>query len=126
MRSMTAESARELLARGQDPSDQRKAEKARNVVEDAAAARAEARLPPEESFEHVAREWVDTRKDEWAPSYGEKILRRLEVDVFPWVGSEPVSSIAPPQLLTVLWTAPGPVDKPRLPFGLRTIKIQHS
>lgn len=97
-----ADSARELLAMGQDPSDQRKAEKARNVVEDAAAARAEAGLPPEESFEHVAREWFDTRKDEWAPSYGEKILRRLEVDVFPWVGSEPISSITPPQLLTVL------------------------
>ncbi|CAN7504829.1 tyrosine-type recombinase/integrase [Acidovorax sp. LjRoot117] len=72
------------------------------MVEDAAAARAESGLPPEESFEHVAREWFDTRKEEWAPSYGEKFLRRLEVDVFPWVGSEPVSSITPPQLLTVV------------------------
>lgn len=97
-----ADAARELLASGINPSEQRKADKARLVVAEAAAARAQAGLPPEDSFEHVAREWFATRRDEWAPSYGEKIIRRLEVDIFPWIGAVPVGSIAPPQLLMVL------------------------
>jgi hypothetical protein len=39
---------------------------------------------------------------EWAATYGDKIIRRLEVDVFPWIGREPVGSVTPVQLLEVL------------------------
>lgn len=97
-----AEAARAMLAEGLDPSEQRKADKARLAVQVAATERADAGLPAEDSFEHVAREWFATRREEWAPSYGDKIMRRLEVDVFPWVGAEPIESIKPPQLLAVL------------------------
>jgi len=97
-----AESARELLASGMDPSEARKNEKARMAVEGAEAARVEAGLPPSDSFEQVAREWFATRREEWAPSYGEKIIRRLEADVFPWIGREPIAFITAPRLLTVL------------------------
>ncbi len=54
------------------------------------------------SFEVVAREWFVHRKDEWAPSYGQKIMRRLEVDVFPYLGETPLDAIDPPSLLSVL------------------------
>jgi Arm DNA-binding domain len=54
------------------------------------------------SFEIVAREWFDTRKGDWAPSYGDKVIRRLESDVFPYVGDLPVSEILPPVMLSVL------------------------
>lgn len=54
------------------------------------------------SFEAVTREWFAHRKDEWAPSYGEKIMRRMEVDVFPYVGGKSISEITPPELLEVL------------------------
>jgi integrase len=54
------------------------------------------------SFEAVAREWYGVRKEEWAPSYGEKIIRRLEVDVFPWLGKQLVDTVTPPQLLQTL------------------------
>jgi integrase len=97
-----AESARGLLASGFDPGEQRKADKARHLIEDAAKALEEAGLPPVDSFEHVARDWYATRRDEWAPAYAEKIIRRLEADVFPWIGKEPISVITPPKLLAVL------------------------
>ena len=38
----------------------------------------------------------------WAPEYAEKIIARLESDVFPWIGRAPVAAITPPQLLEVL------------------------
>ena len=38
----------------------------------------------------------------WAPSHSDKIIRRLERDVFPWIGSKPVNSIRPTELLTLL------------------------
>lgn len=50
----------------------------------------------------MALEWFDTRKDEWAPSHANKILRRLEADVFPWLGKLPVQQITPPMVLDVL------------------------
>jgi hypothetical protein len=40
-------------------------------------------LPDADSFEAMAREWFDVKKDGWAKSYGDKIIARLQVDVFP-------------------------------------------
>jgi len=54
------------------------------------------------SFEAVTREWFATKKDEWAPSYGDKIIRRMEVDLFPYIGRKPISEVDAPTLLTVL------------------------
>lgn len=54
------------------------------------------------SFEIVAREWFETRKNDWAPSYGDKIIKRLESDVFPYIGKVPVTDIQPPVMLGVL------------------------
>ncbi len=97
-----ADQARELVAAGTDPSDKRKEASARHAQAREASQREAAGLPTAGSFEEVAREWFANRRDEWAPSYGDKIIRRLEVDVFPWLGREHVGSITPPQLLDVL------------------------
>ncbi len=99
---MSRQSARELLAPGIDPSEERQSHKARRARESAEAALADAGLPASNSFEQVAREWFATRKEEWALSYGDKIMRRFEVDVFPWIGREAVATVTAPQLLTVL------------------------
>ncbi|RUS68099.1 Prophage integrase IntS [Saezia sanguinis] len=40
----------------------------------------------ENSFENVAREWFLKLKPTWAPTHSEKIIRRLERDIFPWLG----------------------------------------
>ena len=38
----------------------------------------------------------------WAPSHANKIIRRLELYVFPWLGDRPIKSITAPDLLMVL------------------------
>jgi len=97
-----ANEAREQVAAGNDPSDHRKAAKAEFVQARGIDHRAAAGLPTIGSFEEVAREWFDKRHTEWAASYGDKIIRRLEVDIFPWIGREPVGYVTPVQLLEVL------------------------
>ena len=82
--------ARQLLADGVDPSGHRKAVK--NARADRAA----------NSFEVVAREWLRKFAPQWAESHGEKNLRRLERDVFPWVGARPIGDVTAPELLKIL------------------------
>ncbi len=38
----------------------------------------------------------------WAPSHSSKIIGRLELDVFPWIGAKAVSAIRPTELLSLL------------------------
>jgi integrase len=97
-----ADEARRLLAEGINPSDQRKAAKAAQAETEEAEAREAQGLPPVNSFEAVAREWFDVKQGGWAPGYSEKIIARLENDIFPWIGRAPIDSITPPQLLEVL------------------------
>jgi len=81
---------RRLVANGVDPSEKRKAERA------AAETRAE------NSLEAVAREWFGKHEPNWAPSHSSRIIRRLERDVFPWIGGKAISEITPPELLAVI------------------------
>ncbi len=53
------------------------------------------------TFEVVAREWFEQREPTWAKSHSSKIIARLENDVFPWIGTKPIASITPPQVLEV-------------------------
>jgi len=78
--------ARKLLSDGIDPADKRKAE---------AVAAAD-------TFEAVAREWYATRAASWVPAHGERIMRRLERDVFPWIGRKPIASVQAPDVLAIL------------------------
>jgi len=59
-------------------------------------------LSPLDSFEAVAREWYAIKRDQWAASYGDKIIARFEADVFPWIGKQPIANITPPQVLEVM------------------------
>jgi len=97
-----AEEARRVVDRGVDPSQLRKAARAKVVERREAATRAEAGLPPVDSFEAVAREWYEKNAPNWAATHSEKIIRRLERDVFPWIGKKPVASIRPADLLELL------------------------
>ncbi|MCC6301916.1 MAG: tyrosine-type recombinase/integrase [Gammaproteobacteria bacterium] len=55
-----------------------------------------------ESFESVAREWYLKNSLNWADTHANKIIRRLEADVFPWIGTRPMREITASELLTVL------------------------
>ncbi len=61
-----------------------------------------AREAAENSFETIAREWYVKFSTKWSPSHGERILKRLEKDIFPWIGQVPISEITAPELLAAL------------------------
>lgn len=82
--------ARKSVANGVDPSLARQASR---------AARVEA---CGNSFEAVAREWWGKQAPGWKGSHAEKIIRRLENDVFPWLGGRPVADIRAPDVLSTI------------------------
>lgn len=81
--------ARRKIANGIDPIAERKAQKV-------------AKAQDENTFEVVAREWHDKFSPTWTPGHANTILRRLEFNVFPWIGSQPTIKIKAPELLMVL------------------------
>lgn len=93
-----ADEARKLVEAGTDPSDVRKAQKAKHAEQREAKRRIEAGIPLANSFEDVAREWFDTRKAKWASSHADKVIGRLVADAFPWIGAMPVGGIKPSDL----------------------------
>ncbi len=82
--------ARKLLAKSIDPGEHRKT--TRHLREEASA----------NSFEAIAREWFSKYSPGWAHSHSNKIIRRLENDIFPWLGTKAISEITAPDLLRVL------------------------
>ena len=79
--------AKELIARGIDPSAQRQAEKAAKQESNG------------NSFEVIAREWHAKQAPSWSEIHAGTVLSRLERNVFPWLGQLPISDIRVPQLL---------------------------
>jgi len=73
--------ARQILSRGIDPGVQRKAAKSA-AVERAA-----------NSFEAVTREWYAKNSKIWARVHGDRIIRRFERDIFPWIGSCSIANL---------------------------------
>jgi hypothetical protein len=90
-----ADEACSLVGDGLDPSNARKEARTATARQRVVEQRASAGLPPLDSFEAVAREWYVKSEPTWAPSHAEKIIRRLERDVFPWIGARPVAAIRP-------------------------------
>lgn len=54
------------------------------------------------SFEFVAREWHSKQSVKWSPSTVLRAIRRLENDVFPYIGKMPIADIDAPELLRVI------------------------
>ncbi len=84
------DAARKLLAAGVDPAEHRKAEKA--AGEDRAA----------NSFEVVAREWHSKQSPTWVKAHGDRIMLRLENDIFPWLGKRPIAEVKAKELLATV------------------------
>ncbi|MGZ8219844.1 tyrosine-type recombinase/integrase [Methylomagnum sp.] len=78
--------ARALLSQGVDPSAQRKATKHAQA----------------ESFESITREWLTKFGPSWTAEHAERITRRFERNVFPWIGARPIRQVTAPELLAVL------------------------
>lgn len=84
------EEARTLIANGSDPGEVRKAQKAAGAA------------ATENSFEVVAREWHEKFYDRWTPGHAATLMKRLEREVFPWIGAKPIGELRAPELLSVL------------------------
>ncbi len=78
---------RKLLTVGVDPSQNRKAKKEAHLISTA------------NSFEVVALEWHQRHAQNLEPSHAERILRRLQRDLFPWIGNRPILEITPIEIL---------------------------
>jgi hypothetical protein len=81
---------RKQLAGNIDPSQQRKAQKAALIER------------VENTFEAIAREWFTLNSPKWESSHGDKTIRRLEINVFPWIGERPLRDVTAPELLSVI------------------------
>ena len=53
-------------------------------------------------FEAVAKEWFTQTMPGWTKKHAEKVLTRLERDIFPWIGGKPVSEIKATELTDVI------------------------
>ncbi|WP_417662870.1 integrase domain-containing protein [Pseudomonas sp.] len=88
-RKMTI-AARELLATGIDPKEQRDTLKQAKKAE------------TEHTFQNVATAWYELKKDSVTPAYAEDIWRSLTLHVFPDLGTTPISAISAPQVINLL------------------------
>ena len=80
--------AREHVAVGVDPIAARKAEKHLEVGAD--------------PFEVIAREWHAKFSPDWSETHGRKLLRRLELHVFPAIGTKPIAQLASADVLALI------------------------
>jgi len=82
--------ARKMLAAGQDPGEAKKQAKRLATFKTA------------NSFEVVAREWFEKRRNGWAPSSADTMLDRLERHILPTLGRRPIADITAPEILAML------------------------
>lgn len=96
--------ARQLIAVGQDPAEERKSQDAQRRDSRQPKPRPEVPAGPEPgSFEAVARDWVKTiHKAKVSEGHAARTLTRFEQDVFPWIGHLPIQDLTSPKVLEVI------------------------
>lgn len=82
--------ARKLVSEGIDPSLERKKRRA-DVYESAG-----------NTFEKIAREWIEHNSSAWSENHARTVTRRMEADIFPKIGALPIKDINAPILLKCL------------------------
>ncbi|MDH5231335.1 MAG: tyrosine-type recombinase/integrase [Gammaproteobacteria bacterium] len=82
--------AKKLLKKHQDPVESRREEKRQVAVNH------------ENVFEVVAREWHEQKKEAWSEDHAKQVLKSLENEVFPHIGSRPIAEIDAPTIIEVV------------------------
>lgn len=82
--------ARKLKAAGSDPAQAKRIDKISKASANA------------NTFEAVAREWHANKRESWQERTAINVLHRLEKDVFPLIGKQPIAEIKAPVILDVL------------------------
>lgn len=93
--------ARRLIVNGVDPGELKKAQKATEQQK-------------AETFRNIALEWHEQKKPEWSETHSDRILKRLEQDIHPYIGDKPISEIKTPELVELLQR-----------IALRTLETAH-
>ncbi len=88
------------LKEARDRRDQARRDLAKGV--DLSAKRRTEKLASGDTFEAIAGEWFERFSTNWAPGYSSKVIRRLELCVFPWIGPMPIAQIKAPELLACM------------------------
>jgi len=83
------ELAKDQLEQGIDPSQAKKAKKTAQQQSIA------------QNFEVIAREWHTQQSEKWSEGYTLKVMRAIERDLLPHIGTLPLDQITPPDLLAV-------------------------
>tara|TARA_R110000868_G_scaffold155362_1_gene381812 strand:- start:33300 stop:34565 length:1266 start_codon:yes stop_codon:yes gene_type:complete len=81
---------REMVAKGVDPMEHRK------------ALSRHSRTEAESLFENVASAWFEIKKDSVKPDYAEDVWRSLDLHVFPKLGKVPISKVTAPDVISIL------------------------
>lgn len=80
--------AKKQLLKGINPSRERKEQKL------------QATRNAENTFKAIALEWHELKSERWSEGYARKVMKGLELNVFPYIGHRPIAEITPPELLT--------------------------
>jgi Phage integrase central domain/Arm DNA-binding domain len=78
--------AKKIRRSGVDPSKHRQAEK----------------IALGETFEAIAREWFAKFSTNWAKNHSDKVIRRIELDLLPWIGARNIREITAQAILACL------------------------
>ena len=82
--------ARDQVKEGRHPTREKKAQKLRHIAEG------------ENTFEKIARNWLDVKKKGLAEKYRTQSLTRMENHVFPMIGDLPITDITIPDVVRVV------------------------
>lgn len=82
--------AREHLANDIDPSEAKRGEQAQKLTAGA------------NTFKAIALEWHETKSGGWSVAHRDTTMERMEKNLFPWIGTRPLTEIEAPELLTTL------------------------
>ena len=82
--------ARALVKQGIHPAHNRAALRVAQVAENA------------NTFEAIAREWIEQRKPKWTPYYLRQVENMLAADAYPYIGALPMRSITAAHLLEII------------------------
>lgn len=84
------DTAKNLIINGLDPSyEKKKAEQLKQAQN-------------ENSFQKIAIEWMENQSNHWTARNLKTIQTRLENDVFPTIGSKPITEIDAPEILSLV------------------------
>lgn len=84
------EKARKLVKQGIHPAHNRQAQRAVQAADNA------------NTFEAVAREWVEKKRLGWTAYYVRQVEGFLKADVFPYIGPLPLRGVTPAHLLAIV------------------------